>query len=195
MKPIVLLLSGGLDSVTLAYELSAQNRTLHAVLFDYGQIHRKELVCARNHCDILKLPKTVVELQRVHNLFQRSALTDGKGGPVVPNRNSVLTQIAASIAAGMDADVAIGINADDAAEFPDCRQGWLDATNATLKASGVAVKVIAPYIGLTKRQIVNHAKALGVSFQSVWWCYSDSDKPCKKCPACKKMKGLYVDRN
>lgn len=189
MKPVILLLSGGLDSVTLAYDLKSQNCLIHALLFNYGQVHLKELKCARYHCDCLNLNHTEVELAKVRGLFSKSALTDGKGSVIVPNRNSVFVHIAASIAVGAGAEsVIIGCNKDDQWEFPDCTWPWLNSVNESLKAAKIEVEVCAPYIGLTKCQIVMRAKELGVPLDSVWWCYKDADKPCGKCPSCRKMR-------
>lgn len=188
-RPIILLMSGGLDSVTAAYDLKHQGFTIHALLFDYGQIHLKELDFAKRHIAKLKIKHTVVELHQIKNLFSHSSLTDGKGGVIVPNRNSVFVHIAASIAVAAGAEsVCIGCNKDDQFEFPDCTWGWLNAINETLKASQIPVEVCAPYIGLTKWQIVNRAKELGIDTESVWWCYGNRDKPCGKCLACKKMR-------
>lgn len=188
-KPIILLLSGGLDSVTLAYDLSRQGCVIHALLFDYGQTHLKELRCAERHSDNLGINRTTVELHRIKGLFSHSALTDGKGGVIVPNRNSVFVHIAASIAIAADAEsVAIGCNKDDQNEFPDCTWSWMEAVNRTLEASKIKVEVVAPYIGLTKAQIVSRAKEFAIDLNTVWWCYGNAEKPCGKCLACRKMR-------
>ena len=189
-KPIILLLSGGLDSVTLAYDMKRQGCLVHALLFDYGQTHSRELQFAHYHVVRLNLKHTRVQLHKIQHLFKHSALTDGKGGNIVPNRNSVFVHIAAGIAVTGGAEsVVIGCNKDDQGEFPDCTWDWLEAVNATLKVSKTPVEVVAPYIGLTKWQIVQRAKELGVDLESVWWCYAGGQKPCGKCAACKKMKG------
>lgn len=188
-KPIVLLLSGGLDSVTLAYDLKSQGCIIHALLFDYGQVHRKELKFAQHHADSIKLRRTVIELHQIKGLFSHSALTDGKGGLVVPNRNAVFVHIAASIAMASGAEsVAIGCNKDDQYEFPDCRWEWIEAMNKTLQSSEVGVELLAPYIGLTKWQIVRRARDLGVEVSSTWSCYGDGANPCGKCLACRKLR-------
>lgn len=188
-KPIILLLSGGLDSVALAYELQRQGCSIHALLFDYGQTHVNELIYAKSHCNKLGMKWTVIELHRIKGLFSHSALTDGKGDVIVPNRNSIFVHIAASIAISAGAEsIAIGCNKDDQTEFPDCTWDWLEAMNATLKASKIPVEVCAPYIGLTKRQIVGRARELGLDTGTVWWCYKGGLKPCGKCLACRKMR-------
>jgi 7-cyano-7-deazaguanine synthase len=187
-SPIILLLSGGLDSVCLLYDLKQQGCNIHALLFDYGQKHRKEMQYGEKHADALGVARSRIELYPIKGLFNRSALTDGKGGNIVPNRNSVFVHIAASIAISAGAEsVVIGCNKDDQEAFPDCTWDWLEATNAVLKAAKVGVEVCAPYIGFTKWQIVRRAKELGVDLDSVWYCYKGGVKPCGKCGACKKM--------
>lgn len=187
--PVILLLSGGLDSVTLAYELKRQGCLVHALEFDYGQTHLKELRCAEFHADALGFEQTKIELHKIKGLFRKCALTDGESESViVPNRNSVFVHIAASIAVSAGAEsVVIGCNKEDQFEFPDCRWDWLEAINATLKAAEIRVEVVAPYIGLTKAQIVGRAKKFGVDISKTWSCYKDGEKPCGKCLACKKM--------
>lgn len=189
MKPVILLLSGGVDSVTLGHELKRDNCLVHALSFDYGQTHIKELRWSRYHAQRLGFKQTIVELHKIQGLFRKSALTDGDGGVIVPNRNSVFVHIAASIAVTAGAEsVIIGCNKDDATEFPDCRWDWLEAINATLKASETEVEVCAPYIGLTKWQIIHRAKQLGVDIAKTWSCYKDGEKPCGRCLACRKMR-------
>ena len=85
---VVLLLSGGLDSVTLLYQMHGDGEALHAVLFDYKQRHAQELELAKYHCRRLEVPFTTIELPALVG----SQLTDGAGAWVVPNRNMVLVE-------------------------------------------------------------------------------------------------------
>lgn len=187
-KPTILLLSGGLDSVTLAYDLVAQGCIIHALEFDYGQTHLKELQCADYHANKLKLKRTRVELHRIKGLFSHSALTDGKGGVIVPNRNAVFVHIAASIAVTAGAEsVVIGCNQDDQDEFPDCRWDWLSAMNLTLHYAEIPVEVCGPYMGMNKKEVVRRAKELCIDLNKVWWCYKGGENSCGECGACKKM--------
>lgn len=185
---IVLLLSGGLDSVTLLHDLVYQNCNVHCLPFNYGQTHAKELRLAKEHCKSLGVPWTEVELYRVRNLFQRCALTDGKSDtPIVPNRNAVMLHIAAALAQSNDAElVAYACNKDDAVVFPDCRPEFVEAMNRTLKIAEVHVEIVAPYITLTKREIVQRAKQLNVPIEKTWSCYKGTPEPCGECDACRK---------
>lgn len=186
------LLSGGLDSVVLLYDLINQGVKVHCLLFDYGQRHSLELHYARRHCAALDVLHTEVELHRIKNLFLHSALTDGQGTNIVPNRNAVFLHIAASIAMSQGASlVTIGCNKDDQADFPDCRMEFIEAMNATLKAAKVDVEVCAPYIGLTKRQIVQRAKSNEWPYLDTLSCYNSGAENCE-CDACKKREVALI---
>lgn len=183
-KHIIHLLSGGVDSVVLLYDLHQQGISIHCVMFDYGQIHRCELKYAKKHCDALAVKYTQVELLQ-RRLFKTSALTDGKGSDIVPNRNAVFLNIAASLAMSSGAEsVTIGCNKEDQQRFPDCSWEFIEAMNATLKVAQVPVEICAPYIGMTKWQIVQRAKKIGAPYEDTVSCYKGTN--CGKCDACKK---------
>lgn len=186
-RSVIHLLSGGLDSTVLLYDLVQQGCLVHCLLFNYGQTHIGELVVARKHAVACGCEHTEVELHRIKHLFSHSALTDGAGTKIVPNRNAVFLHIAAAIAASQAIQsVTIACNKDDAADFPDCRWDFINAMNATLKTAEVDVEVCAPYIGLTKWQIVHRAKKQGWPYADTVSCYSGND--CGTCDACKKRK-------
>jgi len=185
LKPyIVHLLSGGLDSVAMLYEL-VETSHVHCLMFDYGQVHRDELKWAKIHAERLHLKYTIAELMQVKHLFQHSALTDGSGSNIVPNRNAVFLHIAAGIAFSIGADlVTIGCNKDDRANFPDCTPQFIATINASLKESKIKVEVCAPYSALTKTQIVARAKEKGWPFRDSTSCYRGTN--CMECDACIK---------
>ena len=187
-KHVIHLLSGGLDSTVLLYDLIHQGHqgcAVHCVLFDYGQRHGVELNYARKHCEATGTKHTLVELWRVKNLFLRCALTDGNGSNIVPNRNAIMLNIASALAVSAGAEsVTIACNADDADMFHDCRPEFIAATNESLRAAGVPVEVCAPYLHLTKREIVGIAKRIGAPYLDTVSCYTGND--CGTCDACRK---------
>lgn len=184
---IVHLLSGGLDSVAMLYDLHSQGFKIHCLLFNYGQRHIRELDYARRHCQSLNVPFTVVELHRIKGLFGNSALTDGKGTKIVPNRNACFLHIAASIAEGIGYNmVSIGCNKDDQRDFPDCTKEFLKSINESFERAALNVRAIAPYSGLTKWQIVNRAKEHGWPVNDSMSCYYGRN--CGKCDACRQHK-------
>ena len=179
-KIIVLLLSGGLDSVTLLYYLVGLGHKVHCVLFDYGQSHVQELTFAKQHCHRLGVLFTTVTLPKL------GGLTDASW--IVPFRNPIMLAIAANIAIQAGADeITIGCNKDDEEQFPDCRWAVLDAMNHALKLSGYTVQIAAPYLDKAKWEIGAMAREMGVPMHEIWTCYRGGEKPCGKCPACKKL--------
>lgn len=183
-KPVVLLLSGGLDSVALLHEMIHEHVSVHAAIVNYGQRHyEQESGCAKLHCHITNTLFTTLIIPQLAG----SKLTDGTGSNVVPVRNLILIGLAVNLAekAGAEA-VLIAANKDDQTGFPDCTHDFFEATNAALKAAGSSVEVCYPYIGLTKWQIVQRARKLGVELHNTWSCYMGGCKPCGQCDACKK---------
>lgn len=179
-KHIIHLLSGGLDSVTMLYDLRGQGHQVHALLCDYKQRHVQELTFAKGHCSRLGVLYTVLELPALGGLTEESW--------IVPFRNAVLISLAVNLAVHSHSDtVTIGCNAEDAEYFPDCRKPFIQAMNEAVRASGYAVEICAPYIDWPKWQIVGFARDMHVPLHEIWSCYKGGAKPCGECPACKKM--------
>ena len=163
----VLLLSGGLDSgVCLAL-----NRPVHALFVDYGQPHRdQEQACAESLA------------ARFHTSLHKARITipwwaTNPDDPtmLVPGRNLILV----SLAAALGSPVVIGCNADDYANYPDCRPEFFDAMLDV-------IEVETPLIDKTKAQIGKMAIPLGVSGSQTWSCYyPQAGDPCGECDACK----------
>ncbi len=182
-NPVVLLLSGGLDSVVLLYDLVEQGRVVHCVPFDYGQRHVQELNWAKHHCHRLGVLFTVISLPQLKG----SELTDGTGGVIVPNRNAIFLSHAVNVAVVAGAEtVYFAANKDDEAVFPDCRMAFVQTFNNMLRTANIAVEVCAPYFDKSKAWIAAKGRDLGVSFSETWSCYRGGLKPCGECAACKK---------
>lgn len=179
-KTIIHLLSGGLDSVTMLYDFVGQKQIVHCLLFDYQQAHGRELIMARRHCERLNVPYSRITLPALGGLTDESW--------IVPNRNAILLSVAVNYAIEAKADVVtIGCNADDAEAFPDCRKPFLDAMNQAVRAAGYNVEICAPYLDKKKWQIGGLAQEMHVPLAEIWTCYRGGEKPCGKCPACKKL--------
>lgn len=183
-KTIIHLLSGGLDSVTMLYDMHGKGERVHALLFDYGQKHVQELQWAKHHCHRLKIIYTTSDIPQLHG----SELTDGKGGVVVPNRNCIMLSLAVNLAVSAGArTVTYACNADDEAVFPDCRIAFVRAFNEMLQSQEIPVKIQAPYINKSKRWIAKRARELDIPIHETWSCYRGGQKPCGACPACLKL--------
>lgn len=192
-KTIIHLLSGGMDSTVMLYDLKAQGHSIHCVLFNYRQRHLQELEWAKHHCKRMGVLWTTLELPELKG----SSLTDGKGGVIVPNRNAVFLSHAVALAVSAKADiVTYACNADDEAVFPDCRMAFVQSFNTMLITAEIPVEVCAPYIDKKKWQIADIGRQLGVNMDETWSCYKGGKIPCGECPACKKREEAfgYVNR-
>lgn len=192
VKVIIHLLSGGMDSVVMLYDLVAQGHKVHCILFDYHQRHVQELQFARYHCHRLGVMFTVMEMPQ----FKGSELTDGTGGVVVPNRNAILLSMAVNVAIVANANtITYACNSDDEEVFADCRLGFVHSFNNLLRNTGFGIEVCAPFIDKRKWEIADLGRQLGVDMDQTWSCYRGGEKPCGECPACKKREeALSHDR-
>lgn len=189
MAKFIHLLSGGLDSTVLLYDLLDQGYKAHCILYDYGQRHIKELGFAEATC--AKLGVTFDKIVLPPQLFERSALTTGGdsliGTPtVVPNRNMVLIAMAASYALSHGCTaVSCAVNCDDAEVYPDCRAEFIKHLNFALRCCHTRrMEVHVPYIVRTKAKVVEIGQRLNVPLEETWSCYAGGDEPCGKCGAC-----------
>ncbi len=195
----IVLVSGGMDSVTLAYFVSKTlKRNPVIMFFDYGQkTVRRELVFAMNYATQLLAPFTTVE---INGNFVKSAII--KGNPdsmkmedtVVPGRNLLFTSFAVAMAASNNIqDVYIGVQIGDHEGYPDCRKNfWYALGDAT--QFGYDVTIRAPFLKWTKRKIVESGLRYGVDYSDTYSCYYGKDGvPCGECPSCKVRKESGVD--
>lgn len=187
----VVLLSGGMDSTACAVWASRAYRRekLLAIGFAYGQPNRDgELVAAHKLTNRLGVAFTSIQpIGAIPSAHHLAANKHGDAPPIVIGRNDTFLSIACNHAVakfpGHAIDLWIGASADDAA-FPDCRPEFLDAKAASLSlAHGVAVRVIAPVVGLTKRQLVAEADdELLVHLAQSFSCYRGT--VCGECTPC-----------
>ena len=205
MKDSVIVVSGGLDSITMLYEY--QDDIALGISFDYGQNHAsKELPLAKLHCQRLGIPHITIPLQFMHRYFKSSLLEgadaipegrydeDNMKSTVVPFRNGIMLAIATGIAESHNLKrVFISNHAGDHTIYPDCRQGFIQAMNkATQAGTFVGVSVVAPYTNITKADIVKHGSRLGINYAETWSCYKGGEKHCGKCGTCQERKEAFL---
>lgn len=200
----VVLVSGGLDSSTVLAMAMQEGFDCYTLAFDYGQRHRAELAAAQQVSDNLgAIEHKVVKLDL--SSIGGSALTDmsisvpdysgDEGIPVtyVPARNTVFLSIALGWAEVIGAqNIFIGVNAVDYSGYPDCRPDYIEAyermANLATKAGveGQAVHIRTPLIDLTKAQIIEQGKALGVDYSLTVSCYqaNTAGEACGSCDSC-----------
>ncbi len=204
----VVLLSGGLDSATVAAFAKNQGFDVYALSFSYGQRHKIELEFAKKQAEIQKLKE-----HKIINIdlraFGGSALTDeiavpknrdneiiNKEIPItyVPARNTIFLSYALAYAEVLGAnDIFIGVNALDYSGYPDCRPEYIKTfeklANLATKA-GVEqglFRINTPLLNLTKADIIKLGYELGVDFENTISCYDPNpidNKPCGFCDAC-----------
>lgn len=195
----ILVYSGGMDSTTLLYSLLHTKNTVECISFDYGQRHKKELISARKICASLKVPHKIVDIKNVNALMQGSSLTSKKiavpeghyedksmRSTVVPNRNMVFLSLAIAFAVSRNFDrVAIAVHAGDHAIYPDCRPKFISLMDSVSRAANYKpIKIYAPFLHKSKKEIAVIGKKLGVPFEKTWTCYKGGHTPCGKCGAC-----------
>jgi 7-cyano-7-deazaguanine synthase len=218
-EPAVVLLSGGLDSTVTLAVAQAEGYDCHALSFDYGQRHARELDAARRVAQALGAHRHLV-LPLAMRAIGGSALTDdidvpkarshaaiGAGVPVtyVPARNTIFLAHALAWAEVLGAqDLFIGVNVLDASGYPDCRPEFIAAferladlaTRAGVEGHS-RFRVHTPLIALTKAQIVSRGHELGVDFSLTWSCYAPEPdgRACGLCDACQlRRKGFAEAR-
>ena len=188
-KKAVVLLSGGMDSATVL-AVAGQEYELHALSFRYGQCHSVELEAARK----VAMARGVIHHAIVDiSLFGGSSLTGDTGTPgavpaYVPARNTIFLSHALSYAETVNsADIFIGVNSLDYAGYPDCRPEYIAAFEqmANLATTMQQIRIHAPLISMTKKEIVQMGISLGVDYSLTHSCYyPDGTIPCGKCDAC-----------
>ena len=206
MKDSVIIVSGGLDSITLLHD-KAETIAL-AISFDYGQNHsKKELPYAEYHCQKLGIPHITIPLTFMHQYFKSSLLEGAEAIPeghyeeenmkstVVPFRNGIMLAIATGIAESHELKrVYIANHGGDHTIYPDCRPEFIDAMDkATSAGTFVDVRIEAPYTNISKADIVRRGAALGIDYAKTWSCYKGSEIHCGKCGTCVERKEAFAD--
>lgn len=207
----IAVVSGGLDSVTLAHLLASYGAQLHLLAFDYGQRHRKELGFARECAERLNAAFDLVDISGFSRLISGSALTsdeievphghyaaEAMALTVVPNRNAIFLALSFGVAVNEGAQlVAAGVHGGDHFIYPDCRPAFIAAFNTMQKTAteGFAdpnLELWAPFLDTDKTGIVRIGHELGVPFERTWSCYQGGDKHCGKCGTCVERREAFA---
>jgi 7-cyano-7-deazaguanine synthase len=204
---VVVLCSGGMDSVTALYWAHANHTVAAALSFDYGAKHNgREIPFAREHAAKLGIRHEVVELPFVNRLFSSALLTGGAEIPeghyeaenmkqtVVPFRNAVMLSIATGFAESANAEgLVIAAHGGDHAIYPDCREDFMQAMADAMRLGTYAgVKLLRPFISMTKGQIAAEAKRLAVDLGRTWSCYKGGPVHCGKCGTCVERREAFT---
>lgn len=201
MKDGVIIVSGGMDSITLLYE--RKDEIALGISFDYGSNHNaREIPFARMHCERLGIRHLVINLSFIHQYFKSSLLSgadkipegsyddDNMKSTVVPFRNGIMLSIAVGIAESEGLKkVFIANHGGDHAIYPDCREEFIEAIDAASQAGTYEhVCILAPYTNITKTEIALRGKQLGIDYSETWSCYKGGEVHCGKCGTCVERK-------
>ena len=202
----VIILSGGMDSVTLLHEYAS--RIALAITFDYHSTqNRRERRCAISNCQRLNIPHIVIPLDFMSQYFESVLLRDADDIPlgeyaegnmkstVVPFRNGIMLAIAAGIAESRGLrHVMIANHGGDHFVYPDCRPEFIDSMSSAVSAGTDAnVDIVAPYTNLSKTDIARHGIAAGVDFADTYSCYKGGENHCGLCATCIERRKALAD--
>jgi len=199
MKTIIIC-SGGLDSVTLAYKVAKESELIGLISFDYGQRHKKELSFAANAAKALNTAHDIIDISNIGRCLTGSALIDNIDVPdghyaedsmkatVVPNRNAIMLTIAYGIASSRQANaIATAVHGGDHFIYPDCRPEFIKSfeTMQNHALEGLSeIKLYTPFLNKTKADIAAEAAALNVPLAETWSCYKGGEIQCGRCGTC-----------
>lgn len=196
-KNSLIVLSGGMDSVTMLYEYASSIDL--AVTFLYGSNHnQRELACAIEHCTALGIEHMVIDLSFIGENFHSSLLEGAEAVPsgdydfdnmkstVVPFRNGIMLAAAAGLAESRGLTrVMIANHAGDHAIYPDCRESFIKAmSRAIAEGTYENIMLYAPYTLLSKTQIAERGKKLGIDYSKTYSCYRGGEYHCGTCGTC-----------
>lgn len=206
MKNSAIIVSGGMDSITILYD--HKDEIALGISFDYGSNHNaREIPFAKMHCERLGIKHITINLDFMHQYFKSSLLDGAEAIPeghyaddnmkstVVPFRNGIMLAIAIGIAESNNLDqVFIANHGGDHTIYPDCRPEFINAIDAAATAGTYNnVKVIAPYTKITKSDIARIGKRLGIDYAETWSCYKGGEVHCGKCGTCVERKEALAE--
>lgn len=205
IKDSLLVLSGGMDSVTMLYDY--HERIAACVNFHYGSNHNeRERECARLNCRRLGIELIEIDLGFMGRYFESSLLSgaddipeadyaeDNMHSTVVPFRNGIMLSIAAGLAESRGlTQVMIANHGGDHAVYPDCRPGFIAAMDRAVSEGTYAdVHIFAPYTSMTKADIARRGRSLGVDYSLTYSCYRGGAHHCGRCATCRERREALI---
>ncbi|MCU0777845.1 MAG: 7-cyano-7-deazaguanine synthase QueC [Akkermansiaceae bacterium] len=203
---VCVLLSGGMDSVTVLYDALSSHDVLACLSFDYGAKHNaREIPFAKLHAVRHGVAHHVIPLDFMNRLFKSDLLRSGGAIPdghyaeesmkqtVVPFRNGIMLSIAAGFAESTGAEaVVIAAHSGDHAIYPDCREPFMQAMAAAIGQGTYAnIQLIRPFIAMDKAAIARRGVELGIDFSETWSCYKGGDLHCGTCGTCVERREAF----
>lgn len=210
MKKLVVVLSGGMDSTVLLYQVvdNFGKENVQTISFNYNSKHNdQEYLRAVTSCKRLEVKTTRVNLPFVNELFKSDLLKSGGEIPeghyeqlnmkrtVVPFRNGIMLSIAAGFAESVEAtELYIGNHFGDHAVYPDCRESFINPmAKAIYQGTYAKIQLISPFCKKTKTDIAVIGNNLGVYWEETYSCYKGMAEHCGRCSTCYERREAFVD--
>jgi 7-cyano-7-deazaguanine synthase len=204
---VVVLCSGGMDSVTALHWAWREHDVIAVASFDYGAKHNaRELPFAAGHAAALGLRHEIIGLDFVNRLFASDLLQSGGTIPeghyaaenmrrtVVPFRNGIMLAVACGLAESLGAEaLVIAAHGGDHAIYPDCREEFMQAMGDAMRLGTYAgIRLLRPFIAMDKSRIAAEGARLGVDFARTWSCYRGGAVHCGKCGTCVERRESFL---
>jgi 7-cyano-7-deazaguanine synthase len=203
---VVVLCSGGMDSVAALHWARAEHDVRAALSFDYGSKHNhREIPFAAEQARLLGVAHRTIRLDFIGQLFASDLLQSGGAIPeghyaadnmkrtVVPFRNGIMLAAAAGFAESAEAEgLVIAAHTGDHTIYPDCREDFMAAMGEAMRLGTYAgIRLLRPFIAFTKGQIAAEGVKLGVDFARTWSCYKGGAIHCGKCGTCVERREAF----
>ena len=194
--------------MTALHWAARAHEVVAAISFDYGAKHSaRELPMAAAQAAELGVRHEVVNLDFVDRLFSSALLRSGGEIPeghyaaetmkqtVVPFRNAVFLSIACGFAESTGAEgLVIAAHGGDHAIYPDCREEFMAALGEAMRLGTYAgVRLLRPFIAMTKGDIAAEGARLGVDFAKTWSCYKGGARHCGRCGTCVERREAFAE--
>ncbi len=204
---VIVLVSGGMDSVTALYDAHKKHEVSAALSFHYGSKHNeRELPFSALHAARLGVRHLSIRLDFIAEHFQSSLLQSGGAIPkghyeeatmkqtVVPFRNGIMLAIGAGIAESQGAEgLVIAAHAGDHAVYPDCREGFMQSmARAVRLGTYEAIELLRPFITMSKTEITTLGCSLGIEYAETWSCYEGGELHCGGCGTCVERREAFM---
>lgn len=200
----VVVLSGGLDSTTVAYWAKNEGYDVYGLTFKYGQIATKETKHAKIVAQKLEIQIKEIDLSSLKEIFtgvtslidEKIEMTSTFSQPIiVPFRNAIFLSIAVAYAISISATrIFYGAQGSDALYYPDCRKQFYESFETTARiGTDTELDIEAPFSNLTKSEVIKLGSKLAVPYDLTWSCYFNKEKHCGKCESCINRKNAFKD--
>lgn len=210
-KKVIVIISGGMDSITQLYYLKKEGYEIKALSINYGQKHKKEITFAEQHCKDLGVEHKIIDLylSGIETLLGNDSVLMNKDKEVptghyeepqmkqtvVPNRNMIMLSLATAWAISSKYNyVAYGAHAGDHAIYPDCRKEFADVLGQAIKmCDWREIELLRPFVTKTKADIARLGFELNVDFAKTWTCYKGKEVHCGMCATCiERREAFYL---